>query len=85
MNKVLDGARSAAQYAEPYFDDAKYYTLRALRATKKEINKRKRKIKHRFLIARIKNAIEVVANITLIFAALIAVGTAILAYINNRK
>ena len=85
MNKVLEGARNAVHYAEPYIDDAKEYTIRAFRATKKEINKRKRKIKHRFFIAKIKNVIEIAANITLIVAAMVAVGTAILAYINNRK
>lgn len=85
MNKIYEYTQNAVDYAQPYVKKAGKYATDAAHMAKRTIKKTNKKAKRHLLIYRIKNTVEIVSNLILIIAAIIALLGALNEYFKNRE
>lgn len=83
MIKIYEGAKQAAEYAEPYLEQARDMANGAVILAKKGIKFGQKKIKRKMFIAKLKSAVEITANIVLVVAAIVAAVSTVLTFINK--
>lgn len=83
MIKIHEGASRVAEYAEPYLEQARDMASGAVVLAKKGIKFGQKKIKRRMFISKLKNTVEITANIVLIVAAVVAAVSTVLTFINK--
>lgn len=83
MNKVFDYMRDAADAAEPYVRNAGEYAANTVRYAGDCVRKKKKQIKRRSFLVRLDGIIQLMTNIVLMAAALIALFIAASEYLKR--
>lgn len=72
MSRFTEYAHNAAEFAAPYVREAGDYAQSAVQSVEKGWRRRVKRVKRKHAFAKISNALDILANIILLIAAVLA-------------
>ncbi len=84
MNKIRQYTKEAVDFATPYVKEAGEYASYAAKNAEKKLRKKARASRRHRTFIKIKNAVELTANLMLVIAALAALLAAVKRYITEQ-
>lgn len=85
MNKFFEYTQNAVDYAKPYVKEVGGYAADAAGFVGNKIRKNTKRAKRKMRILKIKNILDVVSNVVLIIAAVVALFVAVSEYLKSKE